>query len=72
MRLPSVVLCFLLIAPAALSATAPAADSVRKFDQYGDLPIGDEKARLDLFAIELQAGPDTLGYILTTRLCCTV
>ena len=40
------------------------ADSFPKFDEYGDITIGSEKARLDNFAIELQFKPNTVGYII--------
>jgi hypothetical protein len=36
----------------------------RKLDEYGDITIGDEKARLDNFAIELQHDPNAIGYII--------
>ncbi len=60
-------LCLLLTVSilADSSVTAPfVADSIRKFDEYGDITIGDEKARLDNFAIELQREPHTVGYII--------
>lgn len=34
------------------------------FDEYGDIPFDDEKARLDNFAIELQNDPTAQGYLL--------
>lgn len=34
------------------------------FDQYGDINYGDEKARLDNFAIQIQSDPQTRGYII--------
>lgn len=36
----------------------------RKFDEYGDIPFNDEKARLDNIAIELQNDPGTELYII--------
>jgi hypothetical protein len=33
------------------------------FDEYGDISFDDEKARLDNFAIELQNGPTSEGYL---------
>ena len=36
----------------------------RKFDEYGDIPFADEKARLDNFAIELQNDPTAQGYLI--------
>ena len=35
-----------------------------KFDEYGDLPFSDEKARLDNFAIQLVNDEDMRGYII--------
>jgi len=35
----------------------------RNFDQYGLIRWGDEQARLDNFAIQLQNEPDAIGYI---------
>jgi hypothetical protein len=34
------------------------------FDEYGDIPFDDEKARLDNFAIELENDPTAQGYLL--------
>ncbi|HVF86646.1 MAG TPA: hypothetical protein VM866_03610 [Pyrinomonadaceae bacterium] len=65
MRVIGGVLCLLLIVSVAVIAAVPSmVDSVRKFDEYGDLPIGDEKARLDNFAFELRDNPNTVGYII--------
>jgi hypothetical protein len=36
----------------------------RKFDEYFNLSFGDEKARLDNFAIQWQQEPETQGYII--------
>lgn len=36
----------------------------RKFDEYGNIPRNDVKARLDNFANELQANPGSQGYII--------
>ena len=38
------------------------ADSMRKFDEYADLPFSEEKARLDNFGIQLQQVPDGVGW----------
>jgi hypothetical protein len=35
-----------------------------KFDEYGDIPFGDERARLDNFAIQLQGQQDSMAYII--------
>jgi hypothetical protein len=35
-----------------------------KFDEYGDICEEDEMARLDNFAIQLQANPDFVGYVV--------
>ena len=65
MKIIGGVLCLLLIVSVGVLAAVPSAiDSVRKFDEYGDLPIGDEKARLDNFAFELRENPNTVGYII--------
>ena len=36
----------------------------RKFDEYGDLPFSDEKARLDNFAIQLQSQTGARGFVI--------
>ncbi|HJQ30954.1 MAG TPA: hypothetical protein VJ866_02175 [Pyrinomonadaceae bacterium] len=36
----------------------------RKIDEYGDITVGNEKARLDNFAIELQNDPTAQGYLI--------
>jgi hypothetical protein len=36
----------------------------RKFDEFGDIALNDEKARLKNFVIQLQNEPGTLGYIV--------
>ncbi len=36
----------------------------RKLDEYGDIQVGDEKARLGNFAIELQNDPSSQGYLI--------
>lgn len=36
----------------------------RKVDEYGDIAVGSEKARLDNFAIELQNDPTSRGYLI--------
>ena len=36
----------------------------RKVDEYGDVTAGNEKARLDNFAIELQNDPTARGYLI--------
>ena len=38
--------------------------SARKIDEYGPIRLGEEKARLDNFAIELQNDPTTKGYVI--------
>jgi len=42
----------------------PAVPDARKFDEYSTLPISDEKARLDNFAVHLQNEPQLNGYII--------
>ncbi|MDT7602394.1 MAG: hypothetical protein QOF61_391 [Acidobacteriota bacterium] len=46
------------------SPTPPPPELSRKFDQYGNIPRNDVKARLDNFANELQANPGAQGYII--------
>ncbi|MCA1616404.1 MAG: PKD domain-containing protein, partial [Acidobacteria bacterium] len=41
-----------------------AAPTPSKFDEYGNIPRNDVKARLDNFANELQANPGSQGYII--------
>lgn len=36
----------------------------RKYDEYGNLPFEEEKARLGLFAAQLRGTPDTMGLII--------
>jgi hypothetical protein len=36
----------------------------RKFDEYGNILYGDEKARLDNLAIQLHNEPDSVGYLI--------
>lgn len=36
----------------------------RMFDQYGNIPFEDEKARLDNFAIQILNEPDARGYLI--------
>ena len=65
MKVIGVALCLLLMVSSAILAAVPTAvDSVHRFDEYGDLSIKDEKARLDIFAFELRANPNTVGYII--------
>ena len=42
----------------------PTPEPSRKFDEYGNIPRNDVKARLDNFANELQANPGAQGYII--------
>ncbi|HET6979028.1 MAG TPA: hypothetical protein VFI24_22030 [Pyrinomonadaceae bacterium] len=37
---------------------------IMKFDEFGKLRLGDEKARLDNFAIQLARDENTIGYII--------
>lgn len=65
MKVTSAVFCLLLTISLVVTAAVPsAAHMITKFDDYGDLPIGDEKARLDNFAFELRANPNTIGYLI--------
>jgi hypothetical protein len=36
----------------------------RKFDEYANISFGDERARLDNFAIQLQNEPESVGYLI--------
>lgn len=45
-------------------AAVPAPPNPTKFDEIGEVARDDEKARLDLFAIELQNSPGAQGYII--------
>lgn len=45
-------------------AAVPAPPNPTKFDEFGQIPRDDEKARLDVFAIELQNSPGAQGYII--------
>jgi hypothetical protein len=45
----------------------PALQSVRKFDEFGDIQYSDLIARLDNFAIQLQNEPTSKGFILVYR-----
>jgi hypothetical protein len=61
--------CFLCLAVVGCAGarTSEAAGSPfdfdRNFDEYGLIRWGDEQARLDNFAIQLQNEPDSIGYI---------
>ena len=45
-------------------AAVPAPPNPTRFDEFGELQRNDEKARLDVFAIELQNSPGAQGYII--------
>jgi hypothetical protein len=45
-------------------ASVPAPPNPTKFDEIGEITRDDEKARLDVFAIELQNSPGAQGYII--------
>jgi hypothetical protein len=45
-------------------ASVPAPPNPTKFDEIGEIQRDDEKARLDVFAIELQNSPGAQGYII--------
>lgn len=46
------------------SVTIPYGCYLYKIDEYGNLKFGDEKARLDNYAIELKNDPGVVGYII--------
>ena len=47
----------------------PRIGDIFKFDEYGNIPFRDEKARLDNFAIQLQNEPNAVGYIIGYGTC---
>jgi hypothetical protein len=49
---------------ASCQASVPALPNPTKYDEFGEIPRDDEKARLDNFAIELQNNPGAQGYII--------
>lgn len=49
---------------ASCQASVPAPPNPTKFDEIGEIQRDDEKARFDVFAIELQNSPGTQGYII--------
>jgi hypothetical protein len=49
---------------ASCQASVPALPNPTKYDEFGEIPRDDEKARLDNFAIELQNNPGSQGYII--------
>src|SRR5580765_1386336 len=61
-----VLLCLattLCASAGAVDAGTPTETADRLFDEYGLVRWGDEQARLDNFAIQLQNEPDAIGYI---------
>jgi hypothetical protein len=49
---------------ASCQASVPAPPNPTKFDEIGEIQRDDEKARFDVFAIELQNSPGAQGYII--------
>jgi hypothetical protein len=49
---------------ASCQAAVPAPPNPTKFDEIGEIQRDDEKARLDVFAIELQNSPGAQGYVI--------
>ncbi|MGH9903344.1 MAG: hypothetical protein ACRD68_16175 [Pyrinomonadaceae bacterium] len=49
---------------ATCTTQVPAATVARRFDEYGNIRLNDEKARLDNFAVQLQNEPGARGYII--------
>src|SRR5260370_5979907 len=47
-------------------SAATRGDSVRKFDEWGDIPFGDEKARLDNVAIQWHNEPSSVVYLVVS------
>lgn len=58
------VLGYNLDCTATCTAQMPVPPRPRSFDEIGDVPFDDEKARLDVFAIQLQNEPDARGYVV--------
>jgi hypothetical protein len=52
----------LLILACVPAAAAPY--RIRKVDEFGDICCDDKKARLDNYAIEIEANPDAIAYII--------
>jgi hypothetical protein len=50
--------------PASCAVSIPIVNKPRKFDEYYDISRNDEKARLDNYAIQLQAEPGSQGYVI--------
>jgi len=58
--------------PKTASASTPVKGIIpptKKFDEYGNIKFNDEKARLDIYATELQNQPGTTAYILVYGSC---
>ncbi|PYS76926.1 MAG: hypothetical protein DMF66_12100 [Acidobacteria bacterium] len=49
---------------ASCQSSVPAPPNPTKFDEIGEIQRDDEKARLDVFAIELQNSPSATGYVI--------
>ena len=58
------VLGYNLDCTATCTSQLPSPPKPRTFDEIGDVPFDDEKARLDVFAIQLQNEPDARGYVV--------
>ena len=66
MKLVLAAICCFVAALCASTVTAGFRNSSppdRLFDEYGDIPWGEETARLDNFAVALWQDPDLVGYI---------
>lgn len=50
--------------PASCAVSIPIVAKPHKFDEYYDIARNDEKARLDNYAIQLQAEPGSEGYVI--------
>ena len=50
--------------PQTCAVAIPIVNKPRKFDEYYDIARNDEKARLDNYAIQLQAEPGSQGYVI--------
>jgi hypothetical protein len=67
LAIPILVSLFLMVAPVGFVAGQAENKTAKKFDEFGDIQISDLKARLDNYAIQLQAEPHSKGFLLVYR-----
>jgi|SRR5438132_8519808 len=63
-RLIKLVIVIVLLSPTLFVRGSASINSIRKFDEFGDVKCEDEYARLDNFAIQLQREPQAKGVII--------